>query len=248
MMKVAAALFFFASSISRCLAQDPAPGWLGYATASCPTGTAITFFGGDWAVGASPPVSSAFFSPWIGIDASDNLNLLQPVNPWLGDHWEAYNEYYQWSPEYNFDSDSTSVTSGDKLHGEIQLNSDGQGYTVRNFDITSGWSVNSSVPIQANSDGSLKTFTIAYVVFEKVADCSEYPPDGKVVFDNLRLVCSGKLASPEWTTGFVEDVCNNRARIVSPSTIVISWDTSAENPTAEVKARIANRTRRLHRA
>lgn len=36
----------------------------------------------------------------FGIDASDNLNLLQPVNPWMGNEWLIYNEYYQWQPSY----------------------------------------------------------------------------------------------------------------------------------------------------
>ena len=30
------------------------------------------------------------------LQTSDNLNLLQPVNPWLGNEWQIYNEYYQW--------------------------------------------------------------------------------------------------------------------------------------------------------
>ena len=54
---------------------------------------------GYWKVGATPPQSNSFYSPWFGIDASDNLNLLQPVNPWMGNEWLIYNEYFQWSPE-----------------------------------------------------------------------------------------------------------------------------------------------------
>jgi len=74
-----------------------AQGWLGYATASCPAGTTLTFMDAYWPVGATPARSQSFYSPWFGIDASDNLNLLQPVNPWLGNEWQIYNEYFQWS-------------------------------------------------------------------------------------------------------------------------------------------------------
>jgi hypothetical protein len=58
-----------------------------------------------WKVGQDPVESGAFFSPWFGIEASDNLNLIQPVNPWMGDSWAMYNEYYQWSPTNNINSD-----------------------------------------------------------------------------------------------------------------------------------------------
>ena len=57
-----------------------------------------------WTVGAEPAHSSAFFSPWFGMDPADNLNLIQPVNPWSsgflkGGNWAAYTEYYQVSHE-----------------------------------------------------------------------------------------------------------------------------------------------------
>eukprot|EP01052_Picozoa_sp_SAG31_P059281 SAG31_NODE_18601_length_630_cov_0.772128_1_plen_36_part_10 len=35
------------------------------------------------------------------MDPADNLNLIQPVNPWTGRSWSAYTEYFQWSPEHN---------------------------------------------------------------------------------------------------------------------------------------------------
>ena len=38
-------LFLLAATVGTVLAQDPAPGWLGYATAKCPSGR-ITFIDG----------------------------------------------------------------------------------------------------------------------------------------------------------------------------------------------------------
>ena len=32
--------------------------------------------------------SRSFYSPWFGMDPDDNLNLLQPVNPFTGDGWQ----------------------------------------------------------------------------------------------------------------------------------------------------------------
>ena len=43
-----------------------------------------------WKVSENPTGSrDAFFSPWFGMDPDDNLNLIQPVNPWSGGAWSA---------------------------------------------------------------------------------------------------------------------------------------------------------------
>ena len=79
-----------------CAAQDPAPGWLSFAAGVSPSGSGIiTRAEAKWKVGALPAVGGAFYSPWLGIESSDNLNLIQPVNPFDGQEWLMYNEYYQ---------------------------------------------------------------------------------------------------------------------------------------------------------
>ena len=60
-------------------------------------------------MGAEPKHTRAFFSPWFGMDPADNLNLIQPVNPWSGSSWAMYTEYYQWSPTHNSNSKQVSV-------------------------------------------------------------------------------------------------------------------------------------------
>lgn len=216
-----------ASLIGAVVAQDPAGGWLGYATGVSPTGTGrITYMEAKWKVGQNPVVGGAFFSPWFGIEASDNLNLIQPVNPWVGDSWQIYNEYFQWSPEYNYDSDATTVNPGDVLFGSVTYVPENNTYTIFHSDQTSGWSVTSSIPIQQDDSGNYKNYTIAYIVFEKDADCNQYPPDGSVTFYDIEIQYDGKTVSPAWTTGYVDDVCNNRATIVDEQTVKITWDTS----------------------
>lgn len=42
------------------------------------------------------------------------------------------------------------------------------------------WDVTMNIPIQKG-----KTYTIAYVVYEKVAPCGDYPPDGSVTFSQV---------------------------------------------------------------
>ena len=85
------------SALAVAAAQDPAPGWVAYARALSPTGTGrISYIEGYWTVPAAAKRSAAFYSPWFGIDTSDNLNLLQPVNPWVGNSWQIYNGTLSW--------------------------------------------------------------------------------------------------------------------------------------------------------
>ena len=68
--------------------QDPAHGWMAYAVGAVPEHVErITYMAMTWTVGASAPHSRAFYSPWFGMDPADNLNLIQPVNPWSGSSW-----------------------------------------------------------------------------------------------------------------------------------------------------------------
>jgi len=217
-------------------AQDPATGWLGYATGVNPGAGRISFIEMYWKCGATPQRSSSFYSPWFGIETSDNLNLLQPVNPWTGSQWEIYNEYFQWSPERNQNSASHVVAAGSVLYGSITLNDADHSYMLYHKDMTSGWSVNMSIPIQ-QKNGVDKNYTIIYVVYEKVAPCANYPPDGIVTFYDIKVQYEGKDATSnvKWTTAYVENVCNNRAHINSPTNISITWDTKFDENTKAVE-------------
>lgn len=220
------------------VAQDPAPGWLAYATAQCPAGTRITHMEAKWTVGQDPPQSFAFFSPWFGIDTSDNLNLLQPVNPWLGTAWAMYTEYYQWSPSHNKNSQQHSVNAGDQLHGQITFNGESeQSYTLIQTDVTTGQSSQMVIPVQRGSDGLHKNYTIQYIVYEKVAQCNQYPPDQKVVFSDIQVLCNGVAIQPAWTSGVVDSVCDFKATAISPSEVEITWNTEGVPPTKEMLER-----------
>ena len=225
-------LFFLAGIFSLIntgvVGDDPAQGWLGYALAQDPTGEnrRITFIEAYWAVCDDPKVSGAFFSPWFGIETSDNKNLIQPVNPWDVDEWLIYNEYYQWDPTHNENSRSHTVSAGDILYGSVSFNEDDESYTVYHSDLNDNWSVTSTIDVQEDSkNGGYKNYTMSYFVFEKEARCNQYPPDGKVTFYNISIFWDGVKQSPKWTTAYVDDVCNSRANVIDESTIEITWDT-----------------------
>ena len=109
------------AALSLTAAQDPAGGWMAYAVGTVPAETTrITRMQMTWKVGENPTTSSgAFDSPLFGMDPSDNLNLMQPVNPWLGRGWAMYTEYFQWIPEDNSNSEQNDVEAGQTLQGTL---------------------------------------------------------------------------------------------------------------------------------
>jgi len=71
---------------------------MAYAQGKLPSGTTrVTKMSMSWKVLSDPIPTEAFFSPWFGLNTGDRLNLIQPVNPWMGGSWSAYTEYFQWS-------------------------------------------------------------------------------------------------------------------------------------------------------
>ena len=173
------------------------------------------------------PVDGAFWSPWLGIESSDQLNLLQPVNPWMGSSWGAYVEYYQWQPTHNFDSNMFAVKAGDVMHGTAVYNAKDSTYTMGQSVVggSAGQTVTVDLPIQTNSYGVPKNYTIVYLVMEKVWDCDQYSTDGQVTFYDIAVEIDGKpIENPKWITSYVEDNCNNRAKVLNSSAIQITWD------------------------
>merc|ERR1711988_1254759 len=104
---------------------------MAYAVGTLPSSaTRITRLEMTWKVGAEAKASRAFYSPWFGMDPADNLNLLQPVNPWGGSSWSMYTEYFQWRPTHNSNSKAQSVKAGQTLHGSIVYDSSSDSYTL----------------------------------------------------------------------------------------------------------------------
>ena len=112
------------------MGQDPASSWLGYAKAVKPNNTMneiITRIDVYWKNCNNPTRDGCRFCPWFGIESSDNLNLIQPVNVWDNsgrNDWIVMNEYFQWKPENDFQSRTVSTQSGDVIYGRITYNGD----------------------------------------------------------------------------------------------------------------------------
>jgi Peptidase A4 family len=155
------------------------------------------------------------------------MNLFQPVNPWTGSSWAFYIEYYQWSPTHNQDSKMMSIQPGDILHGVVTYNQGQNSYTAVHTNLNNGQSVTLTIPVQKDSNGNYKQYTIMYVVMEKSQwNCNQYPANGIVTFYDIDLEYNGQPVSPTWTTSYVDDNCNCRAHVGNETSINITWDTS----------------------
>jgi len=206
-------------------AQDPADGWMAYAVGTIPSSaTRITKLEMTWKVSANPTGSrDAFFSPWFGMDPDDNLNLIQPVNPWSGGAWSAYTEYFQWSPTHNSNSRQIGVEAGQTLHGLLEWNSVLDSYKMTQTVVETG-----ATSTQTQRCQSGKKYRVPYVVYEKEFPCKDYPPDGKVDFKIVALECDGAdcTAGTRWAPMVKGANCDMTAHINSPTDISITWDTS----------------------
>jgi len=208
-------------------AQDPAPGWMAYAVGSVPQGVErITKLTMKWKVGAQPQYSRAFFSPWFGMDPADNLNLIQPVNPWLGSQWTMYTEYFQWSPEHNSNSRQYSVQPGQTLKGSLVYDSASDSYELAQTVLETGETSSQVVKCQEG-----KKYTVPYVVYEKTFPCQYYPPDEHVDFTEIYVECDGKECSDDikWEPRVKDSNCEMKAVIKDSNTISITWNTQAKS-------------------
>lgn len=217
------------ATVSTVLAQDPAHGWMAYAVGAIPSSyERITRLEMTWVVSENPTSrSQAFFSPWFGMDPADNLNLIQPVNPWTGGpEWAMYTEYFQWSPTHNSNSEQRSVQAGQTLHGALKYSQLTDSYKLSQTVVETGATSSQIVKCQSG-----KKYVLPYIVYEKTWPCRDYPPDGKVTFTNIIAECDGQdcTADIKWEAKVKDANCNMQANIINQTTISITWDTTMES-------------------
>ena len=150
-------------------------------------------------------------------------NLIQPVNPWLGDGWAMYTEYFQWSPEHNSNSDQESVEAGQTLQGSLVYMPNSDAYLLNQTILETGVSSHQIVKCQSG-----KKYTVPYVVYEKTWPCRDYPDDGQVTFYDITAECDNKDCTDaiQWSSKVKDANCDMKANIISSTSISITWDTS----------------------
>jgi len=155
------------------------------------------------------------------MDPADNLNLIQPVNPWMkggffsSGSWNMYTEYFQWSPTDNSNSKSNKVNPGQHLHGSLVYDKATDSYDLTQEIVETGVKSTQNVKCQSG-----KKFTVPYVVYEKSWPCKSYPTDGIVTFTDIKVECDGTDCSDkmQWAAK-VNTTCHSTPR---PLVLVIS--------------------------
>ena len=63
-----------------------------------------------------------------------------PFKPlsWLGDSWQAYTEYFQWSPTHNSNSRQIDVKAGQTLQGALVYSESDDSYTLTQTNVNTG--------------------------------------------------------------------------------------------------------------
>ena len=237
-MAVKACLLLFSILLRLSVSQDPAPGWLAYAKGVNPAGSEdpITYFEAYWTNLQTPKDQSAacYYAPWYGIETTDNLNLIQPVNAWNdagSDKWCLMNYYFQWRPQHVTEGRKMYPVPADSLYASVTFHEESQSYMMYSEILTAGHTerTNLTIPVQKEG-GEYKKYTIVYVVFEKICHrCDMYPADDIVTYHNISVYYGGKKVSPTWTTGVVDEVCNMTAHIVDELTVSITWNSESDN-------------------
>jgi len=148
------------------------------------------------------------------MDPADNLNLIQPVNPWMkggffsSGSWNMYTEYFQWSPTDNSNSKSNKVNPGQHLHGSLVYDKATDSYDLTQEIVETGVKSTQNVKCQSG-----KKFTVPYVVYEKSWPCKSYPTDGIVTFTDIKVECDGTDCSDkmQWAAK-VNTTCHSTPR------------------------------------
>jgi hypothetical protein len=72
----------------------------------------------------------------------------------------------------------------------------------------------------------------------QVARCIDYPPDGVVTFSDISIFYDGvKASAPVFSSGVVDEVCGFKATALNASTVQITWNPKAADPSKELIAR-----------
>lgn len=230
--------FFCALLSCSALAQDPGPNWIVYAKTECPAGKQLTKMTAQWIIpenGKDMKDLGEFWTPWFGVETSDNMNLMQPVTCWGPNKWTLSTEYYQWNPDKNVNSDFVKVYTGDSCWGEVSMlpaptnATEPPRYKISMGANTNGTFASTGQIASVQFDEVLnryKNYTIGYVVFEHPFDhCDKYSGADEMTFFNISVECGGvRLDEPQWSKGYVQRVCDFDVHIVSPSTVKFTWD------------------------
>jgi len=174
-------------------------------------------------------------APWVGIAPADGLNLIQPVSVYSIDHWETYNEYFQWEPISNTNFPGKGYANvGDHLVAEIVYDPNTLSYDMYYKNLNTSWSVGNNVKVQIPVGQTVpKNYTVVYLVFENAvsSSCSQWPASNGITFFNIQAQYDNVSVTLNWKTGSVQNRCSPTQQVIDSNTVHLGWNSTAAWPT-----------------
>jgi hypothetical protein len=187
------------------------PPSISYGWIESASGTTTSSYGeltANWKVPPAPTANNGqtvYFFPGME-DYKDVVTILQPVLGWNSDFSAAWG-IASWNCCVTgtvYESSSVSVKAGDMIHGTIKNTCNAgrlscSSWNITTQDVTTGKSTTLS---KSSSQG--QTFNWAFagaLEVYSIDQCSDYPPNGSLVFSNLALYNDSFkiISNPGWS-------------------------------------------------
>ena len=228
-------------------------GWV--ESASVTTSTSYGEIVADWIVPPAPTSNdgqTVFFFPGME-DANDVVSIIQPVLQYGpsaaggGNNWAiaSWNCCPSGTADY---STLVSVHSGDVIQGTVKSTCSAGTESCSTWNITTADETSGQSTALSNSPSEGQTFNWAFGgVLEayKIAQCSDYPPNGALAFYNLALYDYNfnQISNPSWSlTNWVSGdtpQCNNYGGQVTPTQVVIEYTLPPPVPLSDSNFHVA---------
>jgi len=199
------------------------PAWKAWTEYNNPS--KVTALYGEWKVPPPPTTSEAqILYYWNGVEPEDNSAVLQPVLQYGltpaggGNYWGLASWYV--SDSDAFVTQLMRVNPGDVVQGDNLILSNGSW-------VITGGKLGTTQTVSLVYKPPSNDYTWAYQVLEaySVANCQvDYPTTGTIVFENIAVKVNGQSVVPTWNTQTKNPTCKERAGVMSPTEVSISWN------------------------
>lgn len=136
-----------------------------------------------------------------------------------GNAYCVFHEEYNWVGSQNWNSPQRTVQPGDKIFASLALQGNGYLMTLR-VSGSANFTISATRPVTKN-------FTNIYFVMEHHSSCSQLPPAGKIVYNNIQIFCEGNYVfTPRWTVAQgANPICGVSAQAAGGA-VTLSWNTN----------------------
>jgi hypothetical protein len=227
----------------------------------------------SWIVPSAPTSNdnqTLFFFPGMQESGTNTLSIIQPVLGWNADYTDAWG-IASWSCCYTdpnnpnegsgnnggttFESSPVRVNTNDYINGTITSTCSAGTlscpyWSITTEDVTSGQGT--TMP-QASSVGQTFNWAVAGALETySIAQCSDYPPNGSIVFYNLALydynfdlISNPGWSLDNWSTGLTPQ-CSYGGQVNAQQQVILNYDLPAPNLSTQGGCIFRNGTQSCH--